>query len=717
MDDGLLLNFATDEPAPTRKAKLSGKIVGGSWKERRKAQLASQGRVGSRKKTIDLAKRLETTPSVPTTEDAEARKVRALANDRKRGGPKEFKGPSSKQMRLAEKNGETIAPTDSYVSSLFTSNPSLTNEVAEEAFTELAPSNAPLTDATTFEGLGIEGQLLKHLEALRFTNPTKIQRAVLPRLLERETDLFVQAQTGSGKTLAFALPIFQKLMTVKDLDRQSGVFALILAPTRELATQIYSVLETLSRCCNRIVPGIVIGGEKKKSEKARIRKGVNILVATPGRLLDHIENTQNMDLANIRWVVLDEGDKLMELGFEETITKILTKITNTSAISATTRIYPTLPKQRINVLCSATIKDNVQKLGEISLQDAEMVSAALVGDESEQISAPGQLLQQILVVPPKLRLVSLGSVLKNITRNENQFTRTMVFFSCSDSVDFHFATFTKDGKKLLKRKIPEEDDEKVTEIAQGGDDDSTALTAPLLSENTYVYKLHGSLSQQVRTSTLAAFTKASEGKHTVLFCTDVAARGLDLPDISTVIEYDPPFAIEDHLHRVGRTARAGNNGKSVLFLLPGTEEQYADRISSYHPAGLQHISFESVLVDGFGKKWEVDATTWHLNVERWLLEDTTAHDKAVQGFTSHVRAYATHLGSERDVFNVRTLHLGHLAKAFGLRETPKRLGGAGLKKGDGKGESKKTGKEDARTKMLRMAKMNVKSASSEFNFM
>lgn len=719
MDDDLFLNISTDSSSISNKPKAS-KVVGGKWKDRRKAQLSARDIKHAPKK--EKKSESNSTPIAKKTVSDEGSKdilkpkqvMKAkheypAENHKKRPAATsehENKGPS-KQARFVEGKGST-GKNNTYVSSLFTSNSQITSRDYDKELEIHAPSNAPLADATTFSGLGLNENLSTQLtDNMKLVHPTKIQRSVLPRLLARERDLFVQAQTGSGKTLAFVLPIFQKLMEVESLTRTSGIFALILAPTRELATQIYSVLETLTRCCHRIVPGIVIGGEKKKSEKARLRKGVNILVATPGRLADHIENTERLDLSNVRYVVLDEGDKLMELGFEETITKIIKDIETSSRVSATIKMFPTLPTRRINVLCSATIKGNVKKLGEISLHDAETVSPNSVPDVEdleiiENVAAPDQLLQQVCVTPPKLRLVSLASVLKDITKTETEGSRTIIFLSCSDSVDFHFQAFSKEGKKF--NKVTNEFDEEA-------DSQATVLTSPLLGENVVVYKLHGSLSQQTRTATLASFTKAPSTQHTIMFCTDVASRGLDLPYISTVIEYDPPFATEDHLHRIGRTARAGKSGRSVLFLLP-TEEKYLDLIEHYHPNGVQHKSYEELLKIGFGTKWDYDATTWHLNIERWLLEDQSAHELAARAFTSHIRAYATHLSSERGVFNVKSLHLGHLAKAFGLRETPKKLG-----INSGNSSQKKKKKENPKDVMFRKARDAAKAQSDEFNFM
>ena len=264
-DDGLILNFATGTTT-TPAAKV--KVKGGRWKERRKLQL--QGRSTG-------------VNSIPVDES-------------KRKHPVEEKETPAKRVKFTETKGEFGGKNDSYVSSLFTNSEVITSKPTTKEVTYL-PSNAPIKDATTFAGLGLNDKLSSHLtEHLRFKYPTKIQQLVIPNLITINQDLFVKAQTGSGKTLSFVLPMFHKLMMENKykINRESGLFGIILTPTRELATQIYGVLETLTRCHHHIVPGIVIGGEKKKSEKARLRKGCNILVATPGRLADHLENTKTL---------------------------------------------------------------------------------------------------------------------------------------------------------------------------------------------------------------------------------------------------------------------------------------------------------------------------------------------------------------------------------------------------------------------------------------
>lgn len=799
-DDGMLLNFAmpntNDASASLKKnKKTSVKVKGGRWADRRKTQLELMGRNNKTKKNVSGPSGVNDTPVLPRTKKRD-------------NGTTENDDVINKKPKL---DSTIQTDSNSIVSSLFTANPEVQKRDYDKEIdeTKLTPSNAPIFNDpdADFKALGLHDNLVKCLNDSKFLKPTKIQRLAIPNLISfghRRTrtnpfppqprDMFMQAQTGSGKTMAFTLPILNMLLSANGkINRQSGIFALILTPTRELAQQIYTFIENnlCQKACNWIIPGIVIGGEKKKSEKARLRKGINILVATPGRLVDHIENTQSLDLSKVRYLILDEGDRLIELGFEESIFKIINKLQKDYRDnSCLGPLEDVLPPRRVSILCSATLKGNVKKLGEIALNNPEIISANSNDGNAEldyHMKAPDQLIQEVVVVPPKLRFTTLSGELMNLTRKEN-FTKTVVFLSCSHSVDFHFIALTKDGKRLrvdrermevlkklkLKRDKEKERDRKNGKERKGtrdnknskdgesnkirendnkdddykdGDDDNnnendeegllgsiTAMTSPNISPNTIIYKLHGSLSQQTRTATLNQF--ATDNSHNaILLCTDVASRGLDLPAIDYVVEYDPPFCVADHLHRVGRTARLGKTGLSILFLMPGNEEKYIEKILPMHGDNLKFITYEDILTKAFGHKddetsvnndestkrkgnkfnregsWDMYATTYQLNLEKWLLEDKRALEIATDAFISHIRAYATHLSTERDCFNVKQIHLGHLAKAFGLREAPKKLATNSNVAGD---EGKR--KESAKNKMFRLARLAVKSQNDEFNF-
>ncbi|KAI9685467.1 MAG: ATP-dependent RNA helicase dbp7, partial [Bogoriella megaspora] len=597
-EDSLLLNFAQGDATFAAKRSFSG----GRWRDRLTAKKAAsnwQKKLASNAPNKGTAREPFQGDGNPTGPDSNL-DTRAAKRQRIEGLPRpQDHGYVGKKQRGA--NSNAFKP-DQFVSSLFTSNPSpqaLAEErgqVDEEAPVE--PSNAPLSsELESFTSLGLSTILASHLlNKLEIKAPTAIQKEAIGQLVKEDSDAFVQAETGSGKTLAYLLPIVQRLVSLSLSDsahsdaqessrihRDSGLFAVVLAPTRELCKQILVVLESLLRCAHWIVPGAVTGGESKKKEKARLRKGINILVATPGRLADHLANTQVLDVSRVRWLVLDEGDRLVELGFENDIQKIVSNL-NMQAKKVQPLSVSGLPEKRTTVLCSATMKMDVQRLGRISLKSPAHIQASTDHSHADEnhaspeneFSAPSQLKQSYAIVPAKQRLVSLVAVLKRAFTRKGSVMKTMIFFTCADSVDFHFDLVAHNRKRQQgisgsgdEQPPPPEDTKMSVHNPQ------TVTDAPMLSSPANavrIFRLHGSLHQSLRTSTLAAYAKSSEPA--VLFCTDVASRGLDLPNVDFVIEYDPAFSKDDHLHRIGRTARAGRDGRALIFLTPGDEEGY-----------------------------------------------------------------------------------------------------------------------------------------------
>jgi ATP-dependent RNA helicase DDX31/DBP7 len=611
---------------------------------------------------------------------------------------------SASHLKNVPRDAGSGKPTQ-IISSLFSFNPAskTTFEEPTEDAEPAKPSNAPLTEEqVTFTALGLSKRIAVHLATkMDMKAPTAIQKASIPQMIKDDSDAFIQAETGSGKTLAYLLPIVERIlaMSTKDVQvhRDSGLFAVVLAPTRELCKQIAAVLEKLLRCAPWIVGTTVIGGESKQSEKARLRKGVNILIATPGRLADHLDNTEVLNVSTVRWLVLDEGDRLMELGFEEEIRGIVEKIGHrTLVVDRKNNLdLKALPNRRVTVLCSATMKMNVQRLGEISLKDAvhiqadpseeEAARAKADGTEGDEkvFSAPAQLKQAYAVVSAKLRLVTLIAILKRAFARRGSVMKAIVFISCADSVDFHFSLFSRPletSSEDAEASVPFPEITK-TDLTKDTIARGTAFSSK--ANSVVLCKLHGSLPQNIRTATLKAFTESKEP--CVLVCTDVASRGLDLPNVDYVIEYDPPFSADDHLHRVGRTARAGKDGRALIFLLPGDEEEYVSILASGYRDGkksLTHNTAEDLLRKGFGgtgREWEERATELQLEVERWTLDSPKYLEMARRGYQSHIRAYATHVANERHIFNMQTLHLGHLAKAFALRDKPGSIKVPGLR--------------------------------------
>ncbi|CAK9786379.1 DEAD-domain-containing protein [Cutaneotrichosporon oleaginosum] len=693
-------------------------------------------------------------------------------------------GPSRLPMEAASSIQAAVAPKGSQIiSSLFTGNPHLPRVKASEAAVG-APSNAPL-DTTTFKGLGLDPLLVHHLQnKMGIKAPTGIQKACLPYMLAHPLDIdaraeaddndyelqgqkdvpvstgprdvFIQSQTGSGKTLSFVLPIIQALLPLSKLsyiDRSIGTLAIILAPTRELAQQISKVVESIltmslslrdeeDRGYTRwLVSGLLVGGGTRTHDKARLRKGVPILVATPGRLLDHLQNTSSFQCAKTMFLVLDEADRLMDLGFEETIQGILkaldgrrrNEINAEREGEAGMMRWPYWSRGRQTVLCSATVDAKVERLAGMTLRDPvtfrpsekekrqdvavikalEAAAEIEIPDADEKFTPPSQLAQRYVVAPTKLRLVTLVALLRSLVSKakveaSEDGTKVIVFLSSTDAVDYHFrllAGVTMGAPAPAAAEDEDDDDEEPESADEDSDagteqpkpkpkkakakakakpDSDTVTLHSALFPKTTVHRLHGSLPLKTRLASLKAFAMPSP-EPSILLATSVASRGLDLPLVRAVVQYDLPTegGASEYVHRVGRTARAGAGGEAWAFVAPAEAEwvpwvegKMGTASASKGEDGnvrLQQVGVEEVLRRGFGGRgheYEARATDVQLAFERWVLGDDKNAAMARKAFASFVRAYSTHPLEERRFFHVKSLHLGHLAKAFALREAP-----------------------------------------------
>ena len=579
------------------------------------------------------------------------------------------------------------------------------------------PSNAPLADSSTFSGLGLDPLIVAHLSAkMNISAPTSIQRAALPALLDgmmtsgASGDVFIQSQTGSGKTLSFLLPIIQDLLPLSSLsyiDRSIGTLAIVIAPTRELAKQISDVLEALlklrlrpldespddadsgPRLTRWLVSGLLTGGATRAHEKARLRKGVPILVSTPGRLLDHLQNTSSFNVGKCRWLVLDEADRLMELGFEDTIQGILKSLEGRRklAVQAVEEGKSTevggwdWERPRRTVLCSATIREDVRKLAGTTLKNPIIIKALdadVVPDPSDaprdldtlaaagktqQFTPPSQLAQKYVIVPLKLRLVTLVALLRLLLASQSKRgTRIIVFLSCTDSVDFHWHllggtpmggeadadAFSSDNDTSGDSGVNDDPLGHSTKPGDKSHAEEFEAQSPLLPD-TAIFRLHGSLPLQTRLASLRRFSAVSSAKQpkahlrtsAILLCTSVASRGLDLPLVRAVIQYDLPTegGATEYVHRVGRTARVGKGGEAWSIVTPsevdwvkwvegqmrgGAGSAPEDAGAKERSVSLHGVPVESVLRDGLGgrgSEYEERATDIQLSFERWVLKD------------------------------------------------------------------------------------------------
>ncbi|XP_037653390.1 probable ATP-dependent RNA helicase DDX31 [Choloepus didactylus] len=562
-------------------------------------------------------------------------------------------------------------------SSLFKNNPEIpelhrpvVKQVQEKVFT---------SDA--FCELDLHPHLISTINSvLKMSSMTSVQKQSIPALLEGR-DALVRSQTGSGKTLAYCIPMVQSLqaMTSK-IQRSDGPYAVVLVPTRELALQSFDTVQKLLKPFTWIVPGVLMGGEKRKSEKARLRKGINILISTPGRLVDHIKSTKNIHFSRIRWLILDEADRILDLGFEKDITMIL------NAVNAECQ-------KRQNILLSATLTEGVTRLADISLHNPVSIS---VLDEShgqsksmgkaipevchpqtsiklDNFAIPESLDQHVTLVPSKLRLVSLAAFILQKCKFEKD-QKMIVFFSSCELVEFHYNLFLQ------------------TLLNSTGAPASGQL--PSASTRLKFLRLHGNMEQEERTEVFHEFSHSKTG---VLLCTDVAARGLDLPQVTWIVQYNAPSSPAEYIHRIGRTARIGCHGSSLLILAP-SEAEYVNSLAS-HKINISEIKMEDILSvltrnDCFkGRRWgnqkshavgphqiREQATVLQTVFEDYVHSSEKRVSWAKKALQSFIRAYATYPRELKHIFHVRSLHLGHVAKSFGLRDAPTNLNVSAIKK-------------------------------------
>ncbi|WP_411819862.1 DEAD/DEAH box helicase [Hyphococcus formosus] len=345
---------------------------------------------------------------------------------------------------------------------------------------------------TQFSDFGLARPIMQALADEKHTTPTPIQAEAIPAIL-RDRDLLGIAQTGSGKTAAFALPILHRLVDTPHQRRPGDCRALILTPTRELSAQVLDRFRAYGRRLN-LRMGLVIGGAPMGKQKAMARKGVDVLVATPGRLVDLIEQ-KAIDLSRVETLVLDEVDQMLDLGFIHAIRSITQK----------------LPTERQSIFFSATMPREIAKLAGSLLQNPARVEIA--AQERPKID------QSVRFIDKGAKATSLLEIV-----NAEEFTRGLVF------------TRTKHGADKVVRFL-----------------DAAGIRA---------HAIHGNRSQPQRERALAAFRS---GKASVLVATDIAARGIDIRDVTHVVNYDLPNVPETYVHRIGRTARAGAAGIAISF--------------------------------------------------------------------------------------------------------------------------------------------------------
>jgi ATP-dependent RNA helicase DDX55/SPB4 len=485
--------------------------------------------------------------------------------------------------------------------------------------------------------------ILDAISSMGFRRMTPVQASVIP-LFTGNKDVVVEAVTGSGKTLAFLVPVVEKLLRLEERTKRHHVASIIISPTRELATQIHGVLQSLlafhgpSAAAMRsadedsdstdveqpvssypsssplVITQLLVGGDTSVVQDLShfLKASPNLLIATPGRLLELLSSPHvHCPQSSFEVIVLDEADRLLDLGFKEDLQKILSR----------------LPKQRRTGLFSASVSEAVDQIVRVGLRNPVKIQVKVRGPDGElDRRTPSSLQMSYLVTPASHKLPTISKILSSL---EPSPSKTIIYLSTCAAVDYF--------QHVLPAILLTKDNQRFTLVT-----------------------LHGKQLPKVRQKSFKAFANASTPS--ILLTTDVAARGLDIPQVDLVLQLDPPSDPKVFLHRCGRAGRAGRNGLSVILLQPGREEDYIPfleiRKTPVTPLSTPNVEITSEDTRDVTEK-----------LRQIALTDRAYHDKAQRGFVSWVQAYSKHQASS--IFRIADLDWEDVGKAWGLLKLPK----------------------------------------------
>ncbi|KAL8180171.1 UNVERIFIED_CONTAM: ATP-dependent RNA helicase ddx55 [Gekko kuhli] len=443
--------------------------------------------------------------------------------------------------------------------------------------------------------------VLRALEELRFSHMTPVQSATIPLFMTNK-DVAAEAVTGSGKTLAFVIPIIEILLRREEKLKKMQVGAIVITPTRELATQIDEVIAHFTKHFPQFSQCLLIGGKNPMEDIEKFKDhGGNILVATPGRLVDMFKRkSDGLDLArsvkSVDVLVLDEADRLLDMGFEASLNTIL----------------DFLPKQRRTGLFSATQTQEVENLVRAGLRNPVRISVKEKGVlASNAQKTPTRLQNYYMICKADEKFNQLVHFLRH-----HKSEKHLVFFSTCACVEYY-------GKALES-----------------------------LIKNATIMCIHGKMKHK-RNRIFTEFRALPSG---ILVCTDVMARGIDIPEVNWVLQYDPPSNASAFVHRCGRTARIGHMGSALVFLLP-MEEAYVSFLSINQKCPMQEMELQKNVADVLPKLKSLN------------MADRAMYEKGMRAFVSCVQAYAKHECSL--IFRIKDLDFASLARGFALLKMPR----------------------------------------------
>ncbi|KAL5118569.1 ATP-dependent rRNA helicase spb4 [Pleosporales sp. CAS-2024a] len=489
--------------------------------------------------------------------------------------------------------------------------------------------------------------IIDAVDAMGFVKTTPVQHAAIPMFM-KNSDVVVEAVTGSGKTLAFLIPIVERLLRLDAPAKRHHVRAIIISPTRELATQIHTVLLSLLKFhapsaamlepddddtdmedadadappkptfpfppgTLKAVPQLLLGGSVTPAQDLRafLKKSPNILIGTPGRLLELLRSPHvHFPQSSFDALVMDEADRLLDLGFKEDLQKIIAR----------------LPKQRRTGLFSASMSEAVDQLIRLGLRNPVRIAVRVKARASEPDGkmqdkrTPASLQMAYLVAPASHKIPAMKKILSSL---QPQPQKSILYLSTCYAVDY------------FQHVLPH--------VLQG----------------YAVIPLHGKHPDKVRRKNFNKFVDSVT--RSILLTTDVAARGLDIPSVDLVFQMDPPSDPKTFIHRCGRAGRAGRRGLAVTLLTPGREEDYIEFLQ------VRQTPISPLTTPGIAIT-DDDAKSITAKIRKQVREDRALFDKAQRGFVSWVRAYSKHTASS--IFRVDDLDWTELGNAWGLLTLP-----------------------------------------------
>ena len=601
----------------------------------------------------------------------------------------------NKEIKIENKKKDKVLNEDNNNDNLII-NESISNKnIKKEDNKKKSNTSQTIFSIKSFEDLQINPYLKKALNKNNYNIMTKIQKKAIPILLEHK-NVIVKSETGSGKTLAYIIPLYQNLIEINDINkisRKDGIYSIIFSPTHELCLQIEKTLDKIKSCCINVVYGTMMGGQKVETEKKKLRKGLNIIITTPGRLLYHLKNTENLNFNKLKIIIIDEADLMLDMGFEKDIKEcfklIIKKTENEYNNVENIELNPDLFKKFKIYLISATIDNRIRKMSNYFMKGFKAIGFEKEDNDNNKKENNNEIKEDNIInhnnylsnlkqqnitqlysyIYDEFKLVHLIAFLYN-----NFQKKTIIFVSTCDLCEY------------LSKIITE------IEININNNDKSPEKNINLFSQKTY--KLHGKMKHEERKIVFNEFNLDNTG---ILIATDVASRGLDFQDVEWIIHYDINPDIKEYINRIGRTARIDNIGNSILFLMKN-ELKLLDTCFNSVKNNLNEMKNSDILIN-FVKninknilQTKIDENFSDIKIEDDVLDENEIYKKkynniinilirciknfvfknknnlilARKAFKSEIRAYVTFFKYGKDIFNTNVLNLTRISRSFGL---------------------------------------------------